>query len=212
MSALKVRLLRCSGCGNELCGINWDTVFTCRGCSLGIVLDEEDKAFPIQFAKKDEGPKENVIYLPMWKLEGGMRVEGQGERKEKIDSGFKRIRHIYVAGFSMRKQQLYGDIGMTYTEANTTLEKENDPPIKSIVGITRGPRQAKRYADVILSLIVDKRIDITGMKISFLMERIELWAIPFREKEGRLRDCVMGLKFPLVWAEHLKEIKSCQSE
>ena len=86
------------------------------------------------------------------------------------------------------------------------VETTDIPEHASLVGASRTPSEAGRYVELFLSMVLDKRADVTGMQIEVTLKSAEIWAFPFLQKDDTVEDLLAGTSVPVFALDDLKDI------
>ncbi|MFO8058630.1 MAG: hypothetical protein R6V10_15195 [bacterium] len=209
MSKLKILPLVCPDCGRTLFGLRYDKVFMCMQCLLGLAPAEQGwKRYKLEFPVLDETPADPPLYLPMWKMKVDVKADPQNKFQKASLRILEDLDHVWATGFSIIRPSYYADPGLAYTEQKVDPEAyDGIPPRAFVAGCTRGTEEADRYAELYVTLMLDKRADVTGMEINVTPLSYSLWAMPFTEREGKVRDMFAGLEIPVFALDDYLDIK-----
>jgi len=209
MSPLRVTPLVCPNCSLALFGLRYDRVFICNRCADGLLVGEFGwERYPLKFAAAQVGPDDRPLHLPMWRMEVAIKATAaNSEQKVAIKKvGSQRV--VWVTGFTLVRPSYYGDLGLLYTE------KEINPPALEraphrafLAGCANGPAEARRYAELFITLILDKRSDVTGLELEIEPTSIELWAIPFFDRGDKIMDALTGTELPAFAVDDLSDLR-----
>lgn len=210
MSKLKVIALVCPDCGRSLVGMRYDRIFFCMSCNQGLFSrDEGWERYPLHFAALEEHSVKPALYLPVWKLEIAIEAAPVNDQQEEaLKKVREKIKSAWVTGFTVLRPSYYGDLGLIYTESGIELnELETVPAGVYVAGCTRAVEDASRYAELFVTLILDKKADVTGMDISMETQAASLWAIPFADSGDKIMDLVTGNSMPVFAVDDLEDIR-----
>jgi len=210
VAEVEVTLLECSGCGAPLDGLRMDSVFTCLECRRGHVIEGGAvRVVPVSFGSVSVDTALPVAYLPFWRLEIGVEVGGASlERLAAIEErGVPSV--VWVPAFFVTRTSFFGDPGMDLTVgAAEVLEVEEIPAGARLVGATRTPTLAAEYARLMVTELIDRGGDVTGLEIDVPVDGVRLWGLPFGVDAagGALVDLTGGMTYSTSIAEDLEEI------
>jgi len=211
MSPIKVLPLRCPDpdCHQTLSCLRYDKLFSCAHCQTAYGI-ENGKLHPyaLFFAALPKAAENALLYLPFWKLAVDVKTVAVDEKQESTTRGLGPIQILWVTGFSMRRPDFHGDLGMLMSEKQIAVPRADQPPSgATVTGISRDPAQAVHYGEVFVTAMLDKRADVTGMKIEVQVNTIELWALPFDDQGEFLIDLITGTRLPANAFDDLPEIR-----
>jgi len=209
MRKLRVVPLVCPDCGRGLVGLRYDKLFFCMTCTQGVFFKEEGcERYPLHFVAPGDVRVKVSLHLPMWEL--GIRVEATpaNDQQEEALKRLDQLKSVWVTGFTVVRPSYYGDLGLIYTERGVEPEtSERMPPGAYIAGCTRTIEDASRYAGLFVTLILDKKADVTGMDLSIETEQAALWAIPFTDTGDKITDLIAGASMPVFAVDDLEDIR-----
>ena len=208
---LKIVPLICPGCGNTLSGLRYDRVFICLKCKKGNQLDTKSADWvthPLKFAAPENSSDMANFYLPVWEIKVEVDAAPINRPQEVSLRRLEDVDSVYVMGFNMVRPSYYGDIGLFYTEHGVIL-KETGMAHKNtfVVGCSRTFEDACNYARLFVTLMLDKKADVTGMEIDVRAKASTLWAVPFTESGNHVVDLITGSKVPAFAVDDLEDIK-----
>jgi hypothetical protein len=208
---LKVVPLVCPGCGNTMSGLRYDRVFICMRCKQGNQLDIKSAdwvAHPLKFAAQENHADIANLFLPVWEIKVEVSAAPSNRAQEVSLRRLEDVDSVFVLAFNMIRPSYYGDIGLFYTEKGVTLTETSQPPKSSfVVGCTRTFEDAFNYARLFVTLMLDKKADVTGMDIDVRTKDSTLWAVPFTESGNHVIDLITGTKIPAFAVDDLDDIK-----
>ena len=209
---VKVTALVCPRCGKGLDGLRYDRLFTCAPCATALLVEDgATREFPFTRARAAAGsaPEGRLLWMPLWELETEVTVGEPRGRAAPLVGVAAAMERVWVAGFAVRRPELFGEPGAHLTEIGARLEPaaEDGEPAR-LVGCCRGPDLIARYARLTVLRILDRRVDVTGIDIDVRMHRCGLWAVPFDDRGERLVDRATGASLPAAAFEDLAEIRA----
>jgi len=203
VTELRITSLRCPSCGAPLDGLRRDTVFTCAPCRLAAhISNGEVSTFALRFAPVVTGTDLAIVRLPLWRLDVEVSATGR-------EDGLTPV--VWVSAFHQSRVLFFGDPGMDLTEqAIDLLDVEDLPEGTRLVGVTSGPSEASEYARLMVTHILDRRADVTGMEISVAVREAQLWGVPFAHEESArtLTELNTGRSYSTLLVEDFLEIVS----
>lgn len=210
--APKVTALVCPRCGAGVDGLRHDVLFCCAPCSLALLVEDgRTRLFPIVPARAAEpaDPGADVLWLPFWELDAEVTVADPAGHTPAFTGVVAGIERIWVAGFAVRRPELFGEPGVPLTERQTRFEPagEGGGPAR-LLGACRGPGLIERYARLTVLRLLDRREDVTGVDVTVRIRRAGLWAVPFEDRGDRLVDLATGASLPAAAFEDLAEIRA----
>jgi hypothetical protein len=113
---------------------------------------------------------------------------------------------VYVTAFDLHNPSYFGDPGLIFTQKRVQLEPVATAPA---FGCTRSLEEAKAFVEPHLLTIIDRRVDVTGLTLSAVVEEVVLWGIPFADQGESFQDCIVGLKYP---AAALNDVGALRAE
>jgi hypothetical protein len=211
MSPIKVLPLLCPNpdCGETLTCLRYDKLFTCVHCKTAFrIKDGNMHPHTLTFAALRHRPENPLLYLPFWKLYVDVVTKAVKEKQENMMGGLGQIHILWVTGFSVRRPDFHGDLGMMMSEKQIEIPRADRPPPGGVVtGISRDPGEAVRYGEIFVTAMLDKRADVTGMEIRVNVNNIELWALPFEDQGEAIIDLTTNTRLPSNAIEDLPEIR-----
>ncbi|MEK7220745.1 MAG: hypothetical protein AAB253_06065, partial [candidate division NC10 bacterium] len=72
----------------------------------------------------------------------------------------------------------------------------------------RGAAGAQTAPEPHLLMIIDRRVDVTGLELSCAIGEALLWGVPFFDEGDTLRDAILGLKIPAAAVDELGAIRA----
>jgi hypothetical protein len=210
-----VRALVCPDCGNGLAGLRCDKIFFCNSCRQGLEPDEGDDwiRHPLSFAALEKTPSAEIIYLPFWQI----RIEADAvcvnKQQEVASRRLSELHSVWVTGFILNRVSYFGDLGLTYTEKGVSLAAaENFPPGGIVAGCSRTVEDALKYTRLYVTLILDKRADVTGMDINIVTRDARLWAVPFADYKDKVMDLVTLSELPSFALDDLEDLRKLKHQ
>lgn len=209
---VEVTALVCPDCGAGLDGLRYDRLFTCAPCARALLVEDgRTRLIPFTRARAGAGdsPARRVLWLPFWELATVVTVgDDQGRAAALVDIAAG-LRRVWVAGFAVRRPEIFGEPGVLFTECDTRLEPagEGGEPAR-MVGCCRGPGLVERYARLTVLRILDRRADVTDVDVDVRVTRTDLWAVPFDDQGQRLLCPATGSSLPQAAFEDLGEIRA----
>lgn len=209
MSKLRIMPLVCPDCGRTLFGLRYDKVFMCMSCLQGLAPSDNGWArYKLIFPQLDRAPAEMPLYLPMWKLQVEVNADPQNKFQKASLRVLDDIKAVWVTGFSIIRPSYYADPGLAYTQQGVNPEPYDGIPQRAFVaGCTRGVEEADRYANLFITLMLDKKADVTGMEINVTPTSYSLWAMPFMERGDKIHDMLAGLEIPVFALDDYLDIR-----
>ncbi|NLN62753.1 MAG: hypothetical protein GX146_07735 [Myxococcales bacterium] len=206
---IRVIPLDCATCQKPLLGLPNDTAFTCIPCESVLSVNAHSTAqIPLRIAEPSETTDAPVIYLPMYHFALQSRIlDAQGTD---ITSETPLPEHAWVCGFQEFRPAYFGNPGVDMTTAQCTpLALDTPPPQFRLLGIARSLEEAARYPQLFISLLLDRRRDITGQTIEVDTSAPALWAIPFalHEDENTLVNLLTAHRYATRMVETLSEMR-----
>ncbi|MBN2342075.1 MAG: hypothetical protein JXX29_12455 [Deltaproteobacteria bacterium] len=201
--------LRCRRCMGELAGMPTDKVFTCAACNVAFFpSDGALNAVPLHWAL---APDENVVpmYLPFWKMDVDVSVTAPNGNPVTRETAARNISAVWVAAFYENRPSYFGNPGLNLTIVRAAPSvAAARPPSAEVKGIIRSVDDAKRYATLFVTQILDKEKDVTGYGIDVSFRAAALWAMPFeyREAEDILVDLISGSTYQSAVVQYFKEM------
>ena len=209
---ITITALVCPRCGAGLDGLRWDCLFTCAPCGLALFVEHgRTRLFPCTRARVDEGAPigAGMLWLPFWELATEVGVVEPPGSAPSLAGAAAALDRVWVAGFAVRRPELFGEPGFLLTEQRARLEPagEGGAPAR-MWGACRGPELVTLYARLTVMRLLDRRADVTGVEIDVRVTRADLWAVPFDDRGDRLVDLATGASLPAAAFEDLAEIRA----
>jgi hypothetical protein len=149
-----------------------------------------------------------VIHLPFWELAIEAQILAANKQQSRRSSLLNDLGIIWVAGFNMARVSYFGDLGLAYTEKGIALTPRGHVPAGTVLaGCGRGYEEASRYPELFVSLILDKRTDVTGMELAVKIKKAALWAVPMLDCGDHVFDPVTGTKIPAFALDDLQALR-----
>jgi len=210
MSELRVIPLVCPDCGRQLMGLRYDKIFMCMACRQGLSPEKAGDwvRHPLSFAKPDSAPNASLIYLPFWQIKIETHAMPVNRQQEAAIRRLDTLKSVWVQAFTLIRPSYFGDIGMFYTERDEQPEQMTVFPSGFYVaGCTRTLEDAIKYTKLFVTLILDKKADVTGMDIEVWTRDAILWAIPFADYGDKIMDLVTRTELPAFAVDDLEDIR-----
>jgi hypothetical protein len=211
MSPINVLPLLCPNvdCGKTLTCLRYDKLFTCTPCKTAFrIKDRHMHPHPITFAALQNAAEKSLLYLPFWKLTVDVETTAAQKEQANVVKVLGQIQTLWVTGFSMRRPDLHGDLGLAMSEKRLQIPMADPPPPGgTVTGISRDPDQAARYGEIFVTAMLDKRADVTGMEIRVKVNNVALWALPFDDQGQVLIDLITNTRLPGNALDDLLEIR-----
>ncbi len=211
-TGVTVTALVCPKCGAGLDGLRHDVLFPCAACSLALLVERgETRLFPFVRALPEAGARSEAaaLHLPFWDLHTEVAVADPAGNGTGLASSAAGIDRIWVAGFAVRRPELFGEPGLSLTERRVRLEPAGEGDARAgFLGACRGPELIERYARLTVLRLLDRRSDVTGVDVAVRVRRADLWAVPFEDLGDRLLDLATGTSLPAAAFEDLAEIRA----
>ena len=193
MATLTVLRLRCPTCGGSLHGTPQAVLFWCEDCgALQEVVSGQFVGRRVQAARPVLPTATPRGHLPLW----AFRVQAHWsclDQEAAAATAWTAPEWVYVTAFALSNGFYFGDPGLVFTQRRVVLSQGDPAPV---VGGTRGLEEAKVFVEPHLLSILDRREDVTGLKLSCVIDEAVLWAIPYADDGIALTDGILGLKLP----------------
>ncbi len=206
MSTPTVLSLRCPGCGGMLHGLPQDVVFWCDGCGKlyevvqGVFLERVGSV-----ARAVQPAAGSPFHLPVWAFRVEVVWQWQDPERAATAHHIAVFDWVYVTGFALHNAFYFGDPGVIFTQKRVALEAAETAPI---LGCTRGLEEARAYIEPHLLTIMDRRVDVTGLKIASTIGEAVLWGIPFFDEGESLLDGIVGLRIPAAAVDEIGSFRA----
>jgi hypothetical protein len=210
MSGLTVTALVCPDCGSQLAGLRYDKVFFCNTCRQGLQPDPGNDwiRHPLSFAAVEQMPRAEIIHLPFWQIRIEARADCVNKQQEVASRRLAELHSVWVTGFMLNRTSYFGDLGLAYTERSVLLKAASDaPPGAVVAGCARTLEDALKYTRLYVTLILDKRADVTGMDINIETRDARLWAVPLADYREKLMDLVTLAEIPAFALDDLEGVR-----
>ncbi len=210
---LKVVPLVCPDCGRGLLGLRYDKVFFCMSCMQGLYPPARGQweRFPASFPKLDENSMQPSFYLPFWEIKIKVDAVAASRQQQVALKKLEDLDTAWVTGFSVIRASYYGDLGLLYTEKRIRLEPGPRPARAFITGCSRTVLDVTKYVELLVTLILDKRADVTGMELDIKTTGAKLWGVPFLDRGDKVADLVTGAELPVFAIDDLEDVKRVYS-
>ncbi len=211
--ALKIYPLKCLTCSSPLAGFENDIIFFCPVCELGWDFSyEPPKAIKVSYAQTKQAPKKykQKFFLPFYLYKVSFEFSGKEKFSDRIKQILDKINKIYIPAFRLIRENYFGDFGLFYTESEIELEEQNElsEEEKSRIGLAmRSIKDVEKYLTLYPLLIIDKRVDITGLNLHTNAELEKIWAVPFFDLEKTIQDSVLQKSFPSFALEGIDQLR-----
>jgi len=208
--SVRVVPLTCPDCGSGLIGLRYDKIFFCLNCKQGMLPSERPggwERYPLRFALS-ELPEKQRLYLPFWEI----KIEGSGvpvnKQQEAALKRLDRLDTVWVMGASMVRPSYYGDLSVIYTEKGVVMQPDPHPPRTAfLAGCVRTIEDVMTYVRLLVTLILDRKADVTGMELEIKTGDAALWAVPFYQRGDKIIDPFTGTEIPSFALDDLEDIK-----
>jgi hypothetical protein len=210
MSGFRVIPLVCPDCGRQLAGLRYDKIFICMACKQGLLPEKESDwiRYPLAFARIEPPPQARLIYLPFWQIKIEANAMPVNQRQEAACRRLNTLKAVWVQAFTLIRPSYFGDIGLFYTERDEQPEKMTVFPSEFYVaGCSRTLEDAHKYTRLFVTLILDKKADVTGMDIEVWTRDAILWAMPFADHGDKIMDLITGTELPAFAVDDLEDIR-----
>jgi len=210
--AIEIISLKCPKCSSPLSGFENDWIFFCPVCSLGWDFSgSKPESIPVSYARAkiqlEKSPR--IFYLPFYLFQVSIQIT-DAKYLQKVKKWVDSLKRIYLAGFRLIRESYFGDLGFIYTESMVELEPDANVPEKQrakIGAVVRTPKELEKYLILYPSLILDKRADITGIKIQVDSHLERIWAVPFFDLGEKVQEGILGKTFPSFALEEIEEFR-----
>jgi len=168
-------------------------LFWCGECHL--VHEVADGRFVVRRAQTANAAlpaRAGFRHLPLW----AFRVRAHLARREPgigEDTTWRPPDWVYVTAFALSNGFYFGDPGLIFTQKRVELSPGEPAPL---LGGTRGLEEAKVFVEPHILGLLDKRVDVTGVEMSCVIDDAILWAIPYADDGLMLSDGILGLTLP----------------
>ena len=186
--------LRCPRCGGGLAGLPHDVVFWCGACAMPFEVTQG------QLLERRGSTARAVLelpgtcrHLPIWAVRVQTVSTWEDPEREASARHLPQADWVYVTAFDLHNPSYFGDPGLVFTQKQVKFESAATLPA---LGCTRSLEEAKAFVEPHLLTIIDRRVDVTGLTLSAVVEDVVLWGIPFADQGAILQDCIVGLKYP----------------
>ena len=206
MSTPTVLSLRCPGCGGRLQGLPQDVVFWCDGCGkLHEVVQGAFLGRVGSVARPVQPSAGSLFHLPVWAFRVEVVWQWQDPERAAMAQHIAAFDWVYVTGFALHNAFYFGDPGVIFTQKRVALEAAETAPV---LGCTRSLEEARAYIEPHLLTIMDRRVDVTGLKITSTIGEAVLWGIPFFDQGESLRDGILGLRIPAAAVDEIGSFRA----
>jgi hypothetical protein len=110
-----------------------------------------------------------------------------------VGGGWKAPEWVYVTAFALTNGFYFGDPGLIFTQKRVELLPGDPAPL---IGGTRSLEGAKAFVESHLLSVLDRRVDVTGVKMGCAIDEAVVWAVPYYDDGLTLTDGVVGLELP----------------
>ncbi len=204
--------LRCPRCGAALAGAQEDVLFWCGECGLAHeVAGDRFVERPGRLAAGRPAGGDNLLYLPLWAFGVSAICHSKDAERRALARSIPPVERAYVTGFRLHNPAYFGDPGLIFTERRVILEQPPEAPGGIVVaGCCRGLDEATAYVAPHVLTIIDRRVDVTDMKLDSTIGDPVLWGVPYVDGGDVLTDGILGLRLPATAVEAIEEIRACQ--
>jgi hypothetical protein len=208
MKASSVLLpLICPHCGGALPALQQDSVLFCSPCSR--FLETVGQRFvprPGAIAAALDASRRPALHLPLWEFEVTIDCAWPDPTRKAEASLIPPIDRVYVTAFSAHNPAYFGDLGVIFTEKRVQLRPAEAPP--RLAGCVRGLEAAAAFVEPHVLTILDRRVDVTGLRLTCIMKEARIWGVPFFETGQTLEDGVTGFRLPPVAIDDLTALRA----
>jgi hypothetical protein len=195
VSAPTILPLICPACGEALRGLDQDVIFWCQGCRSAVeVAGETFLPRPAGTAAVVDRSRRPALHLPIWAFRVQGRYDWPDPEREARASLIPPLPWVYVTGFSLQNPSYFGDPGLVFTERRVDVRAADDQA--PLLGCVRGLEAASAFVEAHLLTILDRRVDVTDLRLTCIIEEARLWSVPFFETGEGLEDGILGLRLP----------------
>jgi len=210
MSDATVLSLVCPACGGTLEGLEQDVLFSCRDC-LGHVEAVGGRFIPRPTAcatAEDRAPEGPVHLLPLWCFRVRLETAWADPRRAAEASLIPSIARVFVTAFAIQNAAYFGDPGLIFTEKRMQLGE--GPPAR-VRACVRGLDAAAAFVEPHVLTVIDRRVDVTGLRVTCKIEDARVWGIPFLDAGDALEDLLLGLRLPAAAVNDLAALRAARS-
>ncbi len=174
----------------RLFGLDGDRVFSAPGENVAYEVEQGQlSARPLTAATPQRSAKGAVFWLPFWRVRFAAEVSGTGSGVQAVETAF-RGKSAYVRGFSLVNALYVGDPGLSLTlEAFEPQLRVDAPPV--CLGVRLSSAEAADIARLFLLEKADRVADVTGVRVTAEVERLELLMVPF-DRHDRCLELLVG--------------------
>jgi hypothetical protein len=185
--------LRCPTCGGTIHGTPQAVLFWCGDChAVHEVTGGRFVARRAQTAGAALPMGSKHSHLPLWAFR--VRADWAWPEPGTADATTWRAPEwVYVTAFALSNGFYFGDTGLIFTQKRVELSPGEPAPM---LGGTRGLDEAKVFVEPHILSLLDRRIDVTGVELSCVIDDVVLWGIPYADDGVTLTDAILGLKLP----------------
>lgn len=193
MNRPTVLQLRCEACGGALHGTPQALLFWCGDC--GAISEIVDGRFVVRRAltatpaHRAEG---RLGHLPLWGFRVRVAWEWRGADRPRA-GGWDAPEWVYVTAFSLSNAFYFGDPGLIFTQKRMVFAVSEPAPV---IGGTRSLDEAKIFVEPHILSLLDRRVDVTGLTMSVVIDEAVLWAVPYYDDGAMLTDGILGCTLP----------------
>jgi len=198
----------CSQCGAVLPGLHQDVVFRCPSC--GRVQELVGDAFVERqgsIAAVATPGKGRLLHLPMWALRVRAVCVWEDPERERQARLIPPLEWAYVTAFSLHGPDYFGEPGRIFTERRVRLTPGASAPL---LGCVCGLEEAKGFVESHVLGIIDRRVDVTGLEMTCIIDEARLWGVPYFDEGDHLQDGIIGLRLPTVAVNDLTALRVAQ--
>lgn len=199
--------LTCPSCGAPLDGLRYDAVFFCHDCRLAHVPGGDTASTPVRFARPLRVFEGSRLYLPVWQLEIDVGAATATPEQAEALSSVSDLTHAYVTAFFTARPSYHGDPGQVMTQQRAVLQPEEPPTGTRLIGGTRDIDHARRYAELFVTQLIDKRADVTGLELDVRVGETSMWGVPYGDDGDNVFCLITGKSYPAVAFDDLAAIR-----
>lgn len=193
--------LKCPTCAKALSGFEKDMLFFCLNCMSGWEFSEDKpKKLKLSYARAKIIPEKYrmLFYLPFYFFRINLNLDSEDELNVRASAFLKELKGVYVSGYHLMRESYFGDFALLYTEAKVELDEDlnrSDNAWQRIGSASRSMKETSVYVSHYPLLMLDKRQDITGIKLNISADFDRIWAVPFFDLGKEIQDGILGKKF-----------------
>jgi len=202
--------MACPQCGGVLPGLQQDVVFRCPSC--GRLQELVDVGFVERqggIAAASARGTGRLFHLPMWALRVRAACVWEDPEREKQARLIPPVEWVYVTAFSLHGADYFGEPGRIFTERRVRLTR-GEPA--ALCGCVRGLEEAKGFVESHLLGIIDRRVDVTGLEMTCIIDETLLWGVPYFDEGDHVQDGIIGFRLPAVAVNDLAALRASQEQ